>query len=172
MVDGSGSEIMSTLVHLSHDVNDAHGGAPPGPEHVGDEKVDAPGLHVTPLADADGAQDGHEDESDGRQHDEGRLADARLGHDPSWSEEDDDAKDVDEAGGEDAVPRAEEDAFRHQEVGQPPRRGSGTLENMKAIIVIWKMSRWTGPTLSFQTCGLDSGLLGHRGENTPAFLSK
>lgn len=96
------------------------------PEIASFVKVPPP-PDVAPLADADGREDGDEDEGDGGQHDDGRVPHAGLGHDPAAAQEDDDAEDVDEAGGEDAVPGAEQDPLRHQEVGQPPGGGAGAL---------------------------------------------
>ena len=96
-----------------------------------DQEVDAAGLDVAALADPDGAEHGHQDEGDGAKDDPGRLLDPCLGHDPAGAEKDDDAEDVDEAGGEDAVPGAEEHALRDQEVGQPPGRGARSLQKSK-----------------------------------------
>ena len=81
-----------------------------------DEEVDAARLNVTAFADANGRHDGHEDEEDGREDDERRLPYAGLGDDPTRAEKDDDAKDVDETGGEDAVPSSEENSLGDEKV--------------------------------------------------------
>ncbi len=115
---------------LADDIDDADGGAAPRPEHVGDEEVDAAGADVAALADADGGEDGHQDKGDGSGHDGGGAGYTGLRYHPSGAEENDDSEDVDEAGGKDAVPGAEENAAvrRDQQAGQPPGRGSGTLD--------------------------------------------
>ncbi len=88
---------------------------------------------MAPLADADGGEDGDEDEGDGGDHDGGGAGEPRLRHDPPGAEEDDDAEDVDHAGGEDAVPGAEQHATvgGHQQAGQPPRGRPGALRNLR-----------------------------------------
>ena len=53
-------------LYLSEDVDDAYGGAPPGPEDVCDEEVDAARLHLATLADPDGRQHRDQDQHHGR----------------------------------------------------------------------------------------------------------
>lgn len=121
---------MSQLInhYLSNDVDDSHRRAPPRAQDVSNQEVDPAGLDVATLADPDGAKNCHEDESHSTEDDEGSLLNPGLGHDPTGAEEDDDSEDVDETGGEDTVPGAEQHPFRDQEMREPPGRGTGTLQ--------------------------------------------
>jgi len=87
---------------------------------VSQQKVDASALDAAPLADADCREHRHEHNCHRDHDDEDGLHNARLCHHPARTQEDDHSEDVDEARGEDAVPRAEQNRLRDEELRLPP----------------------------------------------------
>lgn len=75
---------------------------------MSDQEIHSPALHATSLADSNRREDRDEGYRNCAEDDEDGIQDSSLGHDPAATQEDDDAEDVDEAGGEYAVPCSEQ----------------------------------------------------------------
>ena len=111
---------------------------------------------MTPLANADGAQHGHEDQGHGGQDDDAGLPDAGHAHDPPRTQKHDHSEDVDEARGENPVPGAKENPLRDQELGEPPRRCLRTLVISEELIVVLGLTPKQG-VVGGGSGGLDLG---------------
>lgn len=90
-----------------------------------DQEIHSATLHATPFADADSGEDRHECDGHCAEDYENGIQDACLGHDPATSQKDDDAEDVDETGGEYAVPGSEQHWTLDKEICAPPGREEG-----------------------------------------------
>ena len=74
-------------------------------------------LDMATFTDTDSSQNGHQNQGHCRQDNQGRVADPGLPDDPAWSQEDNHAKDVDQAWGKYTVPGAKKDPFGDQKMG-------------------------------------------------------